>query len=69
MRGPGEAATILAAGAAEIAARGSGEGDRDARRGGQAASYAGDAPQIVEFGRRASALPGDDDPDQRFTVT
>ena len=31
----------------------------------QAASYAGDAAQIVEIGRRASALPSDSDPDRR----
>jgi DNA-binding CsgD family transcriptional regulator len=65
---PAEAATILAAGAAEIAAVAPGKGIEMLIEAAQAASYAGDAAQIVEFGRRASALASSDGPDQRFTV-
>src|SRR5829696_2324287 len=65
---PAEAATILAAGAAEIAPIAPAKAIEMLVEGAQAASYAGDAAQIVEFGRRASALSGDDDPDRRFTV-
>jgi DNA-binding CsgD family transcriptional regulator len=65
---PGEAATMLAAGAAEIAATFPAKAIEMLAEAAQAASYAGDAPQIVQFGRRASALAGEDDPDQRFTV-
>src|SRR4051794_25330847 len=65
---PAEAATILAAGAAEIASAAPAKAIEMLVEAAQAASYAGDAAQIVEFGRRASALAGDDDPDQRFTV-
>ena len=65
---PAEAATILAAGAAEVAAVAPGKAIEMLIEAAQAASYAGDAAQIVEFGRRASALAGDDGPDQRFTV-
>jgi DNA-binding CsgD family transcriptional regulator len=65
---PAEAATILAAGAAEIAPGDPAKAIELLVEAAQAASYAGDAQQIVEFGRRASALLRDDDPDQRFTV-
>jgi DNA-binding CsgD family transcriptional regulator len=65
---PAEAATMLAAGAAEIAAVVPAKAIEMLAEAAQAASYAGDAPQIVEFGRRASALAGEDDRDQRFTV-
>ena len=65
---PAEAATILAAGAAEVAPVAPAKAIEMLVEAAQAASYAGDAAQIVEFGRRASALSGDDDPDQRFTV-
>ena len=65
---PAEAATILAAGAAEVAPVTPATAIEMLVEAAQAASYAGDAAQIVEFGRRASALSGDDDPDQRFTV-
>jgi DNA-binding CsgD family transcriptional regulator len=65
---PAEAATILAAGAAEIAPVAPAKAIEMLVEAGQAASYAGDAAQIVEFGRRASALLEDDDPDERFTV-
>ena len=65
---PAEAATILAAGAAEIAAAAPAEAIDMLAEAAQAASYAGDGAQIVEFGRRASSLPRDGDPDRRFTV-
>ena len=65
---PAEAATILAAGAAEIAPVAPAKAIEMLVEAAQAASYAGDAAQIVEFGRRASALSGDNEPDQRFTV-
>ena len=65
---PAEAATILAAGAAEVAPVAPAKAIEMLAEAAQAASYAGDAAQIVEFGRRASALPGDGDPDRRFTV-
>jgi DNA-binding CsgD family transcriptional regulator len=65
---PAEAATVLAAGAAEIAPVAPAKATEMLVEAAQAASYAGDAAQIVEFGRRASALPGDDDPDRHFTV-
>jgi DNA-binding CsgD family transcriptional regulator len=65
---PAEAATILAAGAAEIAPVAPAKATEMLVEAAQAASYAGDAAQIVEFGRRASALPGHDDPDRHFTV-
>ena len=65
---PAEAATMLAAGAAESATLFPAKAIEMLAEAAQAASYAGDAPQIVEFGRRASALAGKDDPDQRFTA-
>jgi DNA-binding CsgD family transcriptional regulator len=65
---PAEAATILAAGAAEVAPIAPTKAIEMLAEAAQAASYAGDAAQIVEFGRRAAALPADDDPDRRFTV-
>ena len=65
---PAEAATILAAGAAEVAPVAPAKAIEMLAEAAQAASYAGDAAQIVEFGRRASALPADGDPDRRFTV-
>jgi DNA-binding CsgD family transcriptional regulator len=65
---PAEAATILAAGAAEIAPVIPAKAIEMLAEAAQAASYAGDAQQIVEFGRRASSLVRKDDPDQRFTV-
>ena len=65
---PADAATILAAGAAEVAPLAPGKAIEMLVEAAQAASYAGDAAQIVEFGRRASALLDDDDPDERFTV-
>jgi DNA-binding CsgD family transcriptional regulator len=65
---PAEAATILAAGAAEIAALAPAKGIEMLVEAAQAASYAGDAPQIVEFGRRASALADGAASDERFMV-
>jgi DNA-binding CsgD family transcriptional regulator len=65
---PADAATILAAGAAEIAPVAPAKAIEMLIEAAQAASYAGDANQIVEFGRRASSLPQDGDPDRRFTV-
>jgi DNA-binding CsgD family transcriptional regulator len=65
---PAEAATMLAAGSAEIATVFPAKAIEMLAEAAQAASYAGDAPQIVAFGRRASALSGEDDRDQRFTV-
>ena len=65
---PSDAATILAAGAAEVAPVAPAKAIEMLVEAAQAASYAGDAAQIVEFGRRASALLDDDDPDERFTV-
>jgi DNA-binding CsgD family transcriptional regulator len=65
---PAEAATILAAGAAEVSPLAPAKAIEMLVEAAQAASYAGDAAQIVEFGRRASALLEDDDPDERFTV-
>ena len=65
---PAEAATILAAGAAEVAPVVPAKAIEMLVEAAQAASYAGDAAQIVEFGRRASALLEGDDPDERFTV-
>ena len=65
---PAEAATILAAGAAEIAAVAPAKAIEMLIEAAQAASYAGDVAQIVEFGRRASSLADDGGPDQRFTV-
>jgi DNA-binding CsgD family transcriptional regulator len=65
---PADAATILAAGAAEISPVAPAKAIEMLVEAAQAASYAGDAAQIVEFGRRASALLNDDDPDERFTV-
>jgi DNA-binding CsgD family transcriptional regulator len=65
---PAEAATILAAGAAEIAAVAPAKGIEMLIEAAQAASYAGDAAQIVEFGRRASALAGGAGAEERFTV-
>jgi DNA-binding CsgD family transcriptional regulator len=65
---PAEAATILAAGAAEVASIDPAKAIEMLVEAAQAASYAGDAAQIVEFGRRASALLEHDDPDERFTV-
>jgi DNA-binding CsgD family transcriptional regulator len=65
---PAEAATILAAGAAEVAPVAPAKAIEMLADAAQAASYAGDAAQIVEFGRRASALAADGDPDRRFTV-
>jgi DNA-binding CsgD family transcriptional regulator len=65
---PAEAATILAAGAAEIAAEAPAKAIEMLVEAAQAASYAGDAAQIIEFGRRASAFAGADDHYQRFTV-
>jgi DNA-binding CsgD family transcriptional regulator len=63
-----EAATMLAAGAAEIATAVPAKAIEMLAEAAQAASYAGDAAQVVEFGRRASELAGEDDRDQRFTV-
>jgi DNA-binding CsgD family transcriptional regulator len=65
---PAEAATILAAGATEIAPVAPAKAIEMLAEAAQAASDAGDAAQIVEFGRRASALPAGDDPDRRFSV-
>jgi tetratricopeptide (TPR) repeat protein len=65
---PADAATILAAGAAEVSPVAPTKAIEMLVEAAQAASYAGDAAQIVEFGRRASALLDDDDPDERFTV-
>jgi DNA-binding CsgD family transcriptional regulator len=65
---PTEATTILAAGAAEIASAAPAKAIEMLIEAAQAASYAGDAQQIVAFGRRASALAGDAASDQRFTV-
>jgi DNA-binding CsgD family transcriptional regulator len=65
---PAEAATILAAGAAEIAAVAPAKGIEMLVEAAQAASYAGDAAQIVEFGRRASALADGAGTEERFTV-
>jgi DNA-binding CsgD family transcriptional regulator len=65
---PSDAATILAAGAAEVSPLAPAKAIEMLVEAAQAASYAGDAAQIVEFGRRASALLDDDDPDERFTV-
>ena len=65
---PAEAATILAAGAEQVAPVAPGKAIEMLVEAAQAASYAGDAQQIVEFGRRTSALSGRADPDQRFTV-
>jgi DNA-binding CsgD family transcriptional regulator len=65
---PADAATILAGGAAEVSPVAPAKAIEMLIEAAQAASYAGDAAQIVEFGRRASALLEDDDPDERFTV-
>jgi ATP/maltotriose-dependent transcriptional regulator MalT len=65
---PADAATILAAGAAEVSPVAPAKAIEMLVEAAQAASYAGDAAQIVEFGRRAAALLEDDDPDERFTV-
>jgi hypothetical protein len=65
---PADAATILAAGAAEVSPVAPAKAIEMLVEAAQAASYAGDAAQIVEFGRRASALLDDDDLDERFTV-
>ena len=65
---PAEAAAILAAGAAEVSPVAPAKAIEMLIEAAQAASYAGDAAQIVEFGRRASALLEDHDPDERFTV-
>ena len=65
---PADAATILAAGAAEVSPLAPAKAIEMLVEAAQAASYAGDAAQIVEFGRRASALLDDDDLDERFTV-
>jgi DNA-binding CsgD family transcriptional regulator len=65
---PAEAATMLAAGAVEVAPIAPAKAIEMLVEAGQAASYAGDAAQIVDFGRRASSLIEDDEPDQRFTV-
>jgi DNA-binding CsgD family transcriptional regulator len=65
---PAEAATLLAAGAAEVSSVAPAKGIEMLVEAAQAASYAGDASQIIEFGRRASALAGEASSDERFTV-
>jgi DNA-binding CsgD family transcriptional regulator len=66
---PAQAATMLAAGAAEIAPIAPAKAIEMLIEAGQSASYAGDGPQIVDFGHRAAALLEGDDPDQKFAVT
>ena len=65
---PAEALRILAAGASEIAPVAPEKAIEMLIEAAQSASYAGDAAQIVEMGRRASALLKDDQPDTRFAV-
>jgi hypothetical protein len=65
---PADAAPLLAASAAEVSPVDPAKAIEMLVEAAQAASYSGDAAQIVEFGRRASALLEADDPDERFTV-
>src|SRR6185503_12503412 len=65
---PADALVTLSGGAAEIAAMAPAKATEMLIEAGQSASYAGDAAQIVEMGRRAKSLLRADDADQRFSV-
>ena len=65
---PADALVTLSGGAAEIAAVAPAKATEMLIEAGQSASYAGDAAQIVEMGRRAKTLLRADDDDQRFSV-
>ncbi len=65
---PADALVTLAAGASEIAATAPAKATEMLIEAGQSASYAGDATQIVEMGRRAKRLLRAEDADQRFSV-
>ena len=65
---PADALVTLSGGAAEIAAMAPAKATEMLIEAGQSASYAGDAAQIVEMGRRAKTLLRADDADQHFSV-
>jgi tetratricopeptide (TPR) repeat protein len=65
---PAEALEILSTGADEIASVDPAKAIEMLIEAAQSASYAGDAAQIVDVGRRASALLADDQPATKFTV-